>query len=100
MIALFDDIEARIGSLEVVVFNIGANVRFGLIETTTQVFTKAWEVACFAGFLAGREAARVMLPRGHGSILFTGATAPLPGRESFAAFAAVKAGLRAVAQST
>jgi len=54
MIALFDDIEARIGPLEVVVFNIGANVRFDLVETTARVFTKVWEMACFAGFLAGR----------------------------------------------
>ena len=99
VIALFDDIEARIGPLEVVVFNIGANVRFGLVETTARVFTKVWEMACFAGFLAGREAARVMGPRGRGSILFTGATASLRGREGFAAFAAAKAGLRAIAQS-
>ena len=82
-----------------VVFNIGANVRFGLRETTARVFTKVWEMACFAGFLAGREAARVMAPRGRGSILFTGATASLRGREGFAAFAAAKAGLRAMAQS-
>jgi len=99
MAALFDDIETRIGPLEVVVFNIGANVRFGLIETTARVFTKVWEMACFAGFLTAREAARVMVPRGRGSILFTGATASLRGREGFAAFAAAKAGLRAVAQS-
>jgi NAD(P)-dependent dehydrogenase (short-subunit alcohol dehydrogenase family) len=99
MVALFDDIEARIGPLEIVVFNIGANVRFGLIETTARVFTKVWEMACFAGFLTGREAARVMMPRGRGSILFTGATASIRGREGFAAFAAAKAGLRAIAQS-
>ena len=99
MVALFDDIERRIGPLEVVVFNIGANVRFGLIETTARVFTKVWEMACFAGFLTGREAARVMAPRGRGSILFTGATASVRGREGFAAFAAAKAGLRAIAQS-
>lgn len=99
MAALFDDIETRIGPLEVVVFNIGANVRFGLIETTARVFTKVWEMACFAGFLTGREAARVMVPRGRGSILFTGASASLRGREGFAAFAAAKAGLRAIAQS-
>jgi NAD(P)-dependent dehydrogenase (short-subunit alcohol dehydrogenase family) len=98
-IALFDRIEAEIGPLEVVVFNIGANVRFGLVETTTRVFTKVWEMACFAGFLAGREAARVMLPRGRGTILFTGATASVRGREGFAAFAAAKHGLRAIAQS-
>jgi NAD(P)-dependent dehydrogenase (short-subunit alcohol dehydrogenase family) len=98
-IALFDRIEAEVGPLEVVVFNIGANVRFPAVETTARVFTKVWEMACFAGFLAGREAARVMTPRGRGAILFTGATASVRGREGFSAFAAAKAGLRAVAQS-
>ena len=98
-IALFDRIEAEIGPLEVVVFNIGANVRFGLTETTSRVFTKVWEMACFSGFIAAREAARVMLPRGRGTILLTGATASVRGREGYSAFAAAKAGLRAVAQS-
>ena len=98
-VALFDRIEAEVGPLEVVVFNIGANVRFGVTETTTRVFTKVWEMACFAGFLAVREAARVMTPRGRGTILITGATASVRGREGFSAFAAAKHGLRAVAQS-
>jgi NAD(P)-dependent dehydrogenase (short-subunit alcohol dehydrogenase family) len=99
VVKLFETIERDIGPLEVVVFNIGANVRFGIVETTARVFTKVWEMACFAGFLAGREAAKHMLPRGRGSILFTGATASTRGREGFAAFAAAKAGLRAIAQS-
>ena len=99
MIALFDRIEAEVGPLEVVVFNIGANVRFDLTETTTRVFHKVWEMACFAGFLAAREAARVMIPRGKGTILFTGATASVRGRQGFSAFSAAKHGLRAVAQS-
>src|SRR5271165_4243876 len=98
-VALFGRIEREIGPIGVVVFNIGANVRFEIRETTARVFTKVWEMACFAGFLAGREAARVMVPRGRGTILFTGATASLRGREGFAAFAAAKHGLRAVAQS-
>lgn len=98
-VTLFDRIEAEIGPLEIVVFNIGANVRFGLTETTSRVFTKVWEMACFAGFLAVREAARVMTPRGKGSILITGATASMRGREGFSAFAAAKAGLRIMAQS-
>lgn len=97
--ALFDRIERDIGPIGVVVFNIGANVQFGIRETTTRVFTKVWEMACLAGFLAGREAARVMVPRGRGTILFTGATASLRGRAGFGAFAAAKHGLRAVAQS-
>ena len=98
-VALFDKIESEIGPLEVVVFNIGANVRFGIVETTSRVFHKVWEMACFSGFLAGREAARVMTPRGRGTILFTGATASVRGGKGFSAFAAAKAGLRALAQS-
>lgn len=97
--ALFQRIEREIGPLEVVIFNIGANVRFPIRETTARVFTKVWEMACFAGFLAGREAAKAMVPRGRGTILFTGATASVRGREGFAAFAAAKHGLRAIAQS-
>lgn len=99
MIGLIDHIEADVGPLEVVVFNIGANVRFNLVDTTTRVFQKVWEMACFAGFLTAREAARVMVPRGRGTILFTGATASVRGRQGFSAFASAKHGLRAVAQA-
>ncbi|MEM5420326.1 MULTISPECIES: SDR family oxidoreductase [Paraburkholderia] len=99
MIALFADIETRIAPIEVAIFNIGANVRFGITETTARVYHKVWEMACFAGFLMGREAAKVMLPRERGSIFFTGATASLRGREGFAAFASAKHALRALAQS-
>jgi NAD(P)-dependent dehydrogenase (short-subunit alcohol dehydrogenase family) len=89
----------RHAPLEVCVFNIGANVNFPLLETTERVFRKVWEMACYSGFLAGREAARLMLPRGGGSIFFTGATASLRGGVGYAAFASAKFGLRAVAQS-
>src|SRR6202795_3894417 len=85
--------------LEVCIFNVGANVNFPLLETTDRVFRKVWEMACWAGFLAGREAARLMLPHGKGNIFFTGATASLRGGSGFAAFASAKFGLRAVAQS-
>lgn len=99
MTALFDRIEAEVGPLEVVVFNIGANVHFNIRDTTTRVYSKVWEMAALAGFLTGREAARVMVPRGRGSILFTGATASVRGREGFSAFAGAKHALRALAQS-
>lgn len=85
--------------LEVCIFNVGANVNFPLTETTERVFRKVWEIACYSGFLAGREAARLMLPRGRGCIFFTGATASLRGGVGYAAFASAKFGLRAVAQS-
>lgn len=84
--------------LEAVVFNVGGNVKFPLLDTTERVFRKVWELACYAGFLTGREAARLMLPRGHGSIFFTGATASMRGGNGYTAFAAAKFGLRAVAQ--
>lgn len=99
MIALVDRIETEIGPLEVVVFNIGANVRFPVVETTAQVYSKVWEMAALAGFFTGREAARVMGPRGKGSILFTGATASTRGGAGFSAFAGAKAALRQLAQS-
>ena len=85
--------------LELCIFNIGANVNFPLLDTTERVFRKVWEMACYAGFLAGREAARLMLSHGQGAIFFTGATASLRGGVGYAAFAAAKFGLRAVAQS-
>ena len=99
MVALFRKIETEIAPIEVAVFNIGANVRFGITETTARVYYKVWEMACFGGFLMGREAAKAMLPRGRGTIIFTGATASLRGREGFAAFAGAKHALRALAQS-
>ena len=85
--------------LEAVIFNIGANVNFPILETTERVFRKVWEMACQGGFLTGREAARRMLARGGGSIFFTGATASVRGGVGYAAFASAKAGLRALAQS-
>ncbi len=98
-VALVQTIERDVGTLEVCVFNVGGNVRFPIRETTARVYTKVWEMAALAGFLAGREAARAMVPRGRGTILFTGATASLRGGKGFAAFAGAKHALRALAQS-
>ena len=99
MIGLIEKIDSDIAPIDVAVFNIGANVRFSITETTARVYQKVWEMACFSGFLMGRETAKVMLPRGRGTIIFTGATASLRGREGFAAFAGAKHALRALAQS-
>ncbi|MBT4591898.1 MAG: SDR family NAD(P)-dependent oxidoreductase [Porticoccaceae bacterium] len=96
---LFSSIEENIGEIDVVVFNIGANVPMGILETDSRKFFKIWEMACFAGFLNGREAARYMTKRKRGTILFTGATASVRGSAGFAAFASAKHGLRALAQS-
>jgi NAD(P)-dependent dehydrogenase (short-subunit alcohol dehydrogenase family) len=99
VLALFETIERDVAPLEIVVFNIGANVNFPIRETTARVYRKVWEMAAFAGFLTGREAARKMTPRASGTIIFTGATASVRGREGFAAFSGAKHALRALAQS-
>jgi len=96
---LVQTIEREVGPLEVCVFNVGGNVRFPIRETSARVYTKVWEMAALAGFLVGREAAKVMVPRKRGTILFTGATASLRGGKGFAAFAGAKHALRALAQS-
>ena len=98
-VALVDEIERDVGPIEVAVFNVGANVPASILEETARKYFKIWEMACFGGFLMGREVARRMVPRGRGTILYTGATASVRGREHFAAFAGAKHALRALAQS-
>lgn len=99
MVELVETVERDVGPIAVAVFNVGANVRFAVTDTSAQVYRKVWEMACFAGFLMGREVAKAMIPRGHGTIIFTGATASMRGGAGFAAFAGAKAALRMLAQS-
>jgi NAD(P)-dependent dehydrogenase (short-subunit alcohol dehydrogenase family) len=99
VVDLVDRIEREVGPIEVAVFNIGANVRFSILETTSRVYRKVWEMATFAGFLTGRECAKRMVERGRGTILFTGATASVRGSSGFSAFASAKHALRALSQS-
>lgn len=96
---LIEEVESRLGPIEVCVFNIGGNVRYGITETSAQVYRKVWEMCSFAGFLVGREVSKRMLTRQQGSILFTGASASLRGSAGFSAFAGGKHALRALAQS-
>ncbi|WP_019448410.1 SDR family oxidoreductase [Cupriavidus sp. BIS7] len=96
---LFEQIESEHGPIEVLVFNIGANVPCSVLEETPRKYFKIWEMACFSGFLNAQAAARRMVARGRGTILFTGATAALRGAANFAAFAGAKHALRALAQS-
>ena len=97
--ALVEDIETRIGDIEVFVFNVGANVPGSILDETPRRYFKVWEMACFAGFLTGQAVAQRMAARGRGTMLFTGATASLRGGAGFAAFAGAKHALRALAQS-
>jgi NAD(P)-dependent dehydrogenase (short-subunit alcohol dehydrogenase family) len=84
---------------DLVVFNAGNNRKLDFRDLSAAQFEEFWRVGCFAGFLAGREAARRLVPLGRGTILFTGASGSLRGKPGFAHFAAAKAGLRALAQS-
>jgi NAD(P)-dependent dehydrogenase (short-subunit alcohol dehydrogenase family) len=98
VIDLFERVEKR-GPVDVAIFNAGANFRASILDTPAGTFEKVWRLGCYAGFLFGREAAKRMVARGKGTILFTGATASVRGSAQFAAFAAAKGGLRQVAQS-
>ncbi len=99
VVALIERVEAEHGPIEVMVFNIGANVPCSILEESARKYFKIWEMACFSAFLNGREVAKRMVARGRGTILFTGATASLRGAANFAAFAGAKHALRALAQS-
>ena len=99
VIQLIDTIERDIGQIEVLVFNIGANVPCSILEETARKYFKIWEMACFSAFLNGREVAKRMVARQRGTIIFTGATASIRGSSYFSAFAGAKHALRALAQS-
>ena len=97
--AMFERIESDIGPVEVAVFNAGAWHNAPIADMTARIYRQVWDTAAFAGFLVGREAARRMVPRGSGTVIFTGATASIRGGAGFAAFAGAKFALRALAQS-
>lgn len=99
VVALVEQIEATIGPIEALVFNIGANVRTPVLEETARRYFKIWEMATFGGFLYGREVAKRMVTRRRGTVIFTGATASTRGAAGFSAFAGAKMALRALAQS-
>lgn len=99
VIELVEQIESSIGAIEVMVFNIGANVPCSILDETARKYFKIWEMACFAAFLTGREVAKRMVTRERGTIIFTGATAGTRGAAGFAAFSGAKHALRALAQS-
>ena len=99
MSELFEKVETEIGAIEVCVYNGGANTQAPLDDTSGKLFTKVWELCCFGGFLTVREAAKVMKPRQRGTIIFSGATSGIRGKEGLTAFSSGKFGLRSIAQS-
>jgi len=96
---LFKQIQDDLGVPDLVVYNAGAYLPARVVDIDVNDFEYCWRVGCLGGFLCGREAARIMLESGHGTILFTGATASLRGGAGFANLAVGKFGLRALAQS-
>ncbi len=99
VIELFAAVKRDFGEPALIVYNAGAFLPRSVIETEAAEFERCWRIGCFGGVLVGREAARAMVPRTRGTILFTGATASLRGGANFANLAVGKFGLRALAQS-
>ncbi len=97
--ALLERVGGDLGVPALAAFNAGAYARGPVLDTSAAEFERCWRISCLGGFLVGRAAARAMLPRGRGTILFTGATAALRGGANFVNLAVGKFGLRALAQS-
>jgi NAD(P)-dependent dehydrogenase (short-subunit alcohol dehydrogenase family) len=99
VVKLFTDVEAVAGVPDVVVYNASYRTRGPFVELDPDEVAKALTVTAFGGFLVAQEAARRMLPRGRGAILFTGASASVKGYAQSAPFAMGKFALRGLAQS-
>ena len=97
--ALFDSVEADLGTPHFVVYNPGARAHGPITDIDPGDVERALMVGCFGGFLVGQTAAKRLLPGRDGAIFFTGATASVKGYPHSAAFAMGKFGLRGLAQS-
>lgn len=96
---LFTQAEADLGPAELVVYNVGDRNNKSILEMESAEFERIWRVSCLGGMIVGREAAKRMVARGQGTILFTGGRSSRRALAGWAAFAAGKFGLRAVAQA-
>lgn len=96
---LFDEVESQLGIPDVVVYNASARLRGSLVDLVPAEVDKVLRISAFGGFLVAQQAARRMLPKGSGAILFTGASASVKGYPQSAPFAMGKFALRGLAQS-
>ena len=96
---LFADLDASIGAREIVIYNASFRARGPFVELDPADVEKALAVSAYGGFLVAQQAARRMLPKKHGAILFTGASASMKGYAESAPFAMGKFALRGLAQS-
>lgn len=98
--AFFNALQDKIGDVpDVVIYNAGNNQRIPFLDLTPEVFEEFWRVCCYGGMLVGQNAAKRMVQRGKGSILFTGASASRRGKPGFVHFSAGKAGLKMLAEA-
>lgn len=95
----FAEVEAKLGAPDVVIYNASARTRGPLLELDVDDVANALMVSAYGGFLVAQQAARRMLPKRHGAILFTGASASVKGYAQSAPFAMGKFALRGLAQS-
>ena len=98
IVHLFETVNLFGHVVDIAAYNVDSNIRSPLLETESETFTQLWRQNCLGGFLFGKEAIAQMLPQSKGTLFFTGATASLRAKPPFTAFAAAKAGLRALAQ--
>jgi NAD(P)-dependent dehydrogenase (short-subunit alcohol dehydrogenase family) len=96
---LFQDVERKMGNPDVVVYNASARTRGPFVSLVASEVEQAIKTSAFGGFLVAQEAAKRMVPKGHGAILFTGASASVKGYAQSAPFAMGKFALRGLAQS-
>ncbi|MDR3488240.1 MAG: SDR family NAD(P)-dependent oxidoreductase [Bradyrhizobium sp.] len=99
VLRVFEHVDRELGEPDLVVFNAGAFQKANVLDINPADFERCWRIGCLGGLLVGQAAARRMVKRGHGTIIFTGATAALRGSAGFANLAVPKFGLRALAQS-
>ncbi|OYY72067.1 SDR family NAD(P)-dependent oxidoreductase [Sphingomonas sp. 28-63-12] len=97
--SVFEAIDRDLGEPDLVIFNAGAFEKANVLDIDPSDFERCWRIGCLGGLLVGQAAARRMIKRGHGTIIFSGATAALRGSAGFANLAVPKFGLRALAQS-
>jgi NAD(P)-dependent dehydrogenase (short-subunit alcohol dehydrogenase family) len=99
VLRVFESVDREFGEPDLVVFNAGAFQKNNVLDIDPADFERCWRIGCLGGLLVGQAAARRMVKRGHGTIIYTGATAALRGSAGFANLAVPKFGLRALAQS-
>jgi len=99
LVKLFQDVDSTLGEPQVVLFNPSARIRGDLLSLDSGAASSAVQTTAIGALVTAQEAARRMIPRGSGSIFFTGATAGVKGFARSSVFAMGKFAVRGLAQS-